>query len=44
MGWHQHRHTGLSPLAAFRAQQLGMLAADPKTVFAWAGMTAYGCR
>ena len=44
VGWHRHRHDGLSPLAAFRAVQLELLAADPSTVFSWAGVTAYGCR
>ena len=44
VSWHRHRHDGLRPLAAYRAVQLELLAADPSTVFAWAGVTAYGCR
>ena len=44
VGWHRQRHAGLSPLAAFRAVQLELLARDPATVFSWAGLAAYGCR
>jgi CHAT domain-containing protein len=44
VGWHRQRHAGLSPLAAFRAVQLELLASNPATVFSWAGMAAYGCR
>jgi CHAT domain-containing protein len=44
VAWHRERHAGASPLAAFQAVQLEMLAKEPATVFAWAGLTAYGCR
>jgi CHAT domain-containing protein/tetratricopeptide (TPR) repeat protein len=44
VAWHRHRRAGQSPLQAYRTVQLDSLAAQPDTVYAWAGMTAYGCR
>jgi CHAT domain-containing protein len=44
VAWHRHRRAGRSPLQAYRTVQLDSLAAQPEMVFAWAGMTAYGCR
>ena len=44
VAWHQHRRAGESPLQAYRSVQLAMFEAEPGNVFAWAGMTAYGCR
>jgi CHAT domain-containing protein len=44
VAWHRHRCAGLSPLQAYRRVQLDSFAAQPDGVFAWAGMTAYGCR
>jgi CHAT domain-containing protein/tetratricopeptide (TPR) repeat protein len=42
--WHEHRRAGSTPLAATRATQLELLAADRNRVWSWVGMTAYGCR
>jgi CHAT domain-containing protein len=44
VAWHRHRRAGHSPLQAYRSVQLDALNAQPGNVFAWAGMTAYGCR
>jgi CHAT domain-containing protein len=44
VAWHRHRLAGLSPLQAYRRVQLDSFAAQPDLVYAWAGMTAYGCR
>jgi CHAT domain-containing protein/tetratricopeptide (TPR) repeat protein len=44
VAWHRHRRAGQSPLQAYRTVQLDSLAAQPDMVYAWAGMTAYGCR
>jgi CHAT domain-containing protein len=44
VAWHRHRRAGLSPLQAYRAVQLDLFAAQPNIVYAWAGITAYGCR
>ena len=44
VAWHQHRRGGESPLQAYRSVQIAMFEAEPGNVFAWAGMTAYGCR
>jgi CHAT domain-containing protein len=44
VAWHRHRKAGQSPLQAYRTVQLNSLAARPDLVYAWAGMTAYGCR
>jgi CHAT domain-containing protein/tetratricopeptide (TPR) repeat protein len=44
VAWHRHRRASQSPLQAYRTVQLDSLAAQPDTVYAWAGMTAYGCR
>jgi CHAT domain-containing protein len=44
VAWHRYRRAGRSPLQAYRTVQLDAFAAQPDTVYAWAGMTAYGCR
>jgi CHAT domain-containing protein len=44
VAWHRQRRAGQSPLQAYRTVQLDSLAAQPELVFAWAGITAYGCR
>ena len=37
VAWHRHRRAGQSPLQAYRTVQLDSLAAQPDTVYAWAG-------
>jgi CHAT domain-containing protein len=44
VAWHEHRRSGESPLQAYRSVQTALFETDPGNVFAWAGMTAYGCR
>lgn len=44
VNWHRHRRAGATPLQAYRQVQLELYAADPATVWQWAGITAYGCR
>ena len=44
VAWHRHRRAGQSPLQAYRRVQQELFAAQPDIVYAWAGMTAYGCR
>lgn len=44
VNWHRHRREGATPLQAYRQVQLELHAADPATVWQWAGITAYGCR
>jgi CHAT domain-containing protein len=44
VAWHQHRRAGESPLQSYRSVQLSSNETEPGNVFAWAGMTAYGCR
>jgi CHAT domain-containing protein len=44
VAWHRYRLSGLSPLLAYQKVQQDLLAGQPGLLFAWAGMTAYGCR
>ena len=42
--WHRHRRAGLAPLQAYAAVQRDLLSSGEHPLWAWAGMTAYGCR
>lgn len=42
--WHRRRRAGATPLQACRQVQLHLFRDDPETLWAWAGITAYGCR